>query len=155
SVIPHEYVHSWNGKYRRPAGLATHNYQEPMIDDLLWAYEGMTRYLGDLVLRARSGLRTPEQAREYVAWVAALMDQVRPGRAWRTVGDTATGLPGYNQAPLEWRTAQRYRDYYEEMLLVWLEADTIIRQKSSGTRSLDDFCRTFFGGENSDPTLRS
>jgi len=145
-TLPHEYVHSWNGKYRRPQGLATRNYQQPMIDDLLWVYEGLTRYLGDLVLRARSGLSTPEQTRAYVAWIAALMDVDRPGRAWRSLADTATGLPGYNDAPGEWGTIRRARDYYDEMLLIWLEADALIRQNTDNRRSLDDFCHDFFGG---------
>lgn len=155
-VLPHEYVHSWNGKHRRPAGLATRNGHEPLVDDLLWVYEGMTRYLGDLVLRGRSGLRTPAQQREYLAWVAAVMDRARPGRAWRTVGDTATALPGYIDAPAEWVPARRmFTDYYDEMLLVWLEADTILRKQSGGTRSLDDFCRSFFGGASGGPTVRA
>src|SRR6266478_6340489 len=117
-TVPHEYVHSWNGKYRRPVGLATRNYQQPMVDDLLWVYEGMTRYLGDLVLRTRSGLSPPEQARAYLAWVAATMDGARPGRAWRSLADTATALPGYRDAPAEWSPIRRRRDYYDEMMLV-------------------------------------
>src|SRR5262249_15697556 len=117
-VLPHEYVHSWNGKYRRPEGLATRNYQQPMVDDLLWVYEGMTRYLGDLVLRSRSRLATPDQARAYIAWIAGQMDGGRPGRTWRSVADTAIGLPGYNDAPGEWAAIRRKRDYYDEMLLV-------------------------------------
>jgi predicted metalloprotease with PDZ domain len=153
-VIPHEYVHSWNGKYRRPVGLATRNYQEPMVDDLLWVYEGTTRYLGDLVLRARSGLFTPEQAHAYVAWVAALMDNDRPGRSWRSIGDTSTALPGYNDAPGEWTAIRRKRDYYDEMLLVWLEVDTLIRETTSGKRSFDDFSRAFFGGAEREPAMR-
>jgi len=150
----HEYVHSWNGKYRRPAGLATRNYQQPMVDDLLWVYEGMTRYLGDLVLRTRSGLVTPDQARAYIAWIAALMDADRPGRAWRSLGDTAIGLPGYSDAPAEWSPIRRRRDYYDEMLLVWLDADTLIRDLSGGRRSFDDFCGSFFGGPERAPAVR-
>jgi predicted metalloprotease with PDZ domain len=153
-ILPHEYVHSWNGKYRRPEGLATRNYQQPMIDDLLWVYEGMTRYLGDFVLRARSGLSTPEQTRAYVAWIAALMDVDRPGRSWRSLGDTATALPGYNDAPGEWAAIRRTRDYYDEMLLIWLEADTLIRQNTNNKRSLDDFCHEFFGGPAGLPSVR-
>ena len=153
-TISHEYVHSWNGKYRRPAGLATRNYQEPMVDDLLWVYEGMTRYLGDLVLRTRSGLSTPEQARAYLAWVASAMDGDRPGRSWRSLGDTATAMPGYSDAPAEWSPIRRRRDYYDEMLLVWLDADTLIREMSGGKRSLDDFCGSFFGGAERAPAVR-
>ena len=154
-TLPHEYVHSWNGKYRRPEGLATRNYQQPMVDDLLWVYEGMTRYLGDFVLRARSGLSSPEQTRAYVAWIAALMDVDRPGRAWRSLADTATGLPGYNDAPGEWSAIRRTRDYYDEMLLIWLEVDTLIRQHTNNKRSLDDFCHEFFGGSAGFPTAKA
>jgi predicted metalloprotease with PDZ domain len=98
------------------------------------------------MLRARSGLSTPEQTRAYVAWVASLMDADRPGRSWRSVADTATALPAYNEAPDEWAAIRRKRDYYDEMLLIWLEADTLIRQHTNGKRSFDDFCREFFGG---------
>src|SRR5919206_717333 len=92
SVLPHEFVHSWNGKYRRPAGLATPNYQEPMRGELLYVYEGMTRYLGDLVLSARTGMRTPEEDREFAAWVSANQDVNRPGRNWRPLVDTAVAV---------------------------------------------------------------
>jgi len=153
-TAPHEYVHSWNGKYRRPVGLATRNYQQPMVDDLLWVYEGMTRYLGDLVLRTRSLLATPEQARAYIALVASRLDVDRPGRAWRSLGDTASAQPGYADAPGEWTPIRRARDYYDEMLLVWLDADTLIRETSSGKRSLDDFCGGFFGGPERSPAVR-
>jgi predicted metalloprotease with PDZ domain len=148
-------VHSWNGKYRRPAGLTTRNYQEPMIDDLLWFYEGGTRYLGDLVLRTRSGLVSQEQARAYLAWVAARMDVARPGRAWRSLGDTAIALPAYNDAPTEWTPIRRQRDYYDEMMLVWLDADTLIRESSGGRHSFDDFCASFYGGSERAPAVRS
>jgi predicted metalloprotease with PDZ domain len=150
----HEYVHSWNGKYRRPAGLATRNYQQPMVDDLLWVYEGATRYLGDVVLRTRSGFVTPEQTRAYIAWLAARLDVTRPGRAWRSLGDTATALPAYNDAPAEWTPIRRQRDYYDEMGLVWLDADTLIREQSGGGRSFDDFCAAFYGGPERAPALR-
>jgi predicted metalloprotease with PDZ domain len=153
-TMPHEYVHTWNGKYRRPAGLATRNYQQPMVDELLWVYEGGTRYLGDLVLRTRSALVTPEQARAYLAWVAARMDVARPGRAWRSLGDTATALPAYNDAPGEWTPIRRPRDYYDEMMLVWLDADTLIRETSGGKRSFDDFCASFYGGPERAPAVR-
>ena len=153
-TLPHEYVHSWNGKYRRPKGLVTRNYQQPMVSDLLWVYEGMTRYLGDFMLRARSGLSTPEQTRAYVAWIASLMDVDRPGRSWRSLADTATALAAYNDAPHEWGAMRRKRDYYDEMLLVWLEADTLIRQRTNDKRSFDDFCRVFFGGPAGTPSLK-
>jgi predicted metalloprotease with PDZ domain len=147
-------VHSWNGKYRRPAGLATRNYQDANVDDLLWVYEGTTRYLGDLVLRTRSGQVTQAQARDYLAWIAARMDLARPGRVWRSLGDTATAIPGYNQAPAEWTPIRRQRDYYDEMMLVWLDADTLIRESSGGRKSFDDFCASFFGGPERTPAVR-
>jgi predicted metalloprotease with PDZ domain len=125
-----------------------------MVDELLWVYEGMTRYLGDLVLRTRSGLATPEQARAYTAWVASRLDVERPGRAWRSLGDTASAQPAYADAPGEWTPIRRARDYYDEMLLVWLDADTLIRETSGGRRSLDDFCGSFFGGPERSPALR-
>ena len=154
-TIPHEYVHSWNGKYRLPVGLATRNYQQPMVDDLLWMYEGMTRYLGDFILRGRSGLVTADQNRDYLAWIASQMDLGRPGRSWRSLADTATGLPAYNDAPTEWAAIRRKRDYYDEMLLVWLDADTLIREGTNNKHSLDDFCRAFFGGAAGVPAIKS
>jgi predicted metalloprotease with PDZ domain len=153
-LFPHEYVHSWNGKYRRPAGLATRNYQQPMIDELLWVYEGLTRYYGDFVLTARSGLATLAQTRAYLAYVAALMARDRPGRKWRSVADTAIADPDYADAPPEWESVRRGSDFYSEMLLIWLEADTLIREQTQGARSLDDFCRRFFAGPEGVPAVR-
>jgi predicted metalloprotease with PDZ domain len=153
-LFPHEYVHSWNGKYRRPVGLATRNYQQPMIDDLLWVYEGLTRYYGDFVLSARSGFASAEQSRAYLAYVAALMARARPGRDWRSIADTAAAYPAYAQAPAEWESVRRGSDFYSEMLLVWLEADTLIRERTHGRRSLDDFCRRFFAGPERAPAVR-
>jgi predicted metalloprotease with PDZ domain len=147
-LLPHEFVHSWNGKFRRPQDLMTKNFQEPMQDDLLWVYEGLTRYYGDFVLAARSGLRDQQQARDYVAFVAAQMEIGRPGRAWRPLVDTAVTVPAYGDAPQAWTAARRGNDYYNEMLLIWLEADVLIRTQTKGNRSLDDFCRHFFASEN-------
>ncbi|HEY8020465.1 MAG TPA: M61 family peptidase, partial [Thermoanaerobaculia bacterium] len=146
TLLPHEYVHSWNGKYRRPAGLATRDPQEPLDTGLLWVYEGLTRYLGDFLLTTRSGIRSVEQAREYAAFVAANQDHNRPGRRWRPLADTAAAVQVLGGAPSAWTAYRRALDYYDESLLVWLEADTILRQASGGKRSLDDFCRAFFGG---------
>ena len=145
-LLPHEFFHSWNGKYRRPAGLATSNYQEPMKGDLLWVYEGLTQYYG-VMLAARSGFWTPEQLREYLAATAATLNDW-PGRTWRDLEDTAISsqiLYGARQAGQSWR---RSADYYDEGTLVWLEADTIIRRESKGQKSLDDFCRRFHGSED-------
>jgi predicted metalloprotease with PDZ domain len=148
-LLPHEFTHSWNGKYRRPAGLATSNYQEPMKGGLLWVYEGMTQYYGTM-LSARIGSWTPERLRENLAWVGAYLDQ-RRGRTWRDLEDTAVAAQLLYGSPEEFRTWRRDTDYYDEGTLLWLEADTIIRQQTKGKKSLDDFCRTFAGGENTGP----
>jgi predicted metalloprotease with PDZ domain len=150
-LLPHEFTHSWNGKYRRPAGLATPNYQEPMKGNLLWVYEGMTQYYGTM-LSARIGSWTPERLRENLAWVAAYLDQ-RKGRSWRDLEDTAVAAQLLYGSPDEYKTWRRDTDYYDEGTLIWLEADTIIRQLSNGKKSLDDFCRKFEGGENTGPKI--
>ena len=152
-LLPHEYVHSWNGKYRRPAGLATATYNEPMKGELLWVYEGLTSYLGD-VLTARSGLWTPEQFRESIADTAANLDH-EAGRRWRPLVDTAVSVQSISEAPREWNSIRRNLDYYPESVLIWMEADTIIRTESKGRHSLDDFCREFFGGPSGPPALKT
>ncbi len=144
-LLPHEYVHSWNGKYRRPAGLAVRDSNQPLQTELLWVYEGLTRYLGDFVLTTRSGIRTPEESRDYVAFVAASQDRNRPGRRWRPLADTAVAVEMLSGAPDSWTAYRRSVDYYDESMLIWLEADTILREKSGGTKSLDDFCHAFYG----------
>jgi predicted metalloprotease with PDZ domain len=153
SLLPHEYIHSWNGKYRRPAGLATRDPQEALRTELLWTYEGLTRYLGDVLLTTRSGIRSVEQTREYLAWIAANQDRNRPGRRWRPLADTAESAQILSGLPAAWTTARRTLDYYDESGLIWLEADTILRQKSGGAKSLDDFCRAFHGGASTGPAL--
>jgi predicted metalloprotease with PDZ domain len=151
-ILPHEYAHSWNGKHRRPAGLATRDYIEPMRTELLWIYEGLTTYLG-YVLHTRSGLLDPELVREDLAFiVAGLMN--RPGRQWRALGDTATAAPHLYEAPGEWASWRRGVDFYNEGITLWLEVDSLIRAKTRGARSLDDFCRSFFGGRGGAPSVR-
>ncbi len=150
-LLPHEFTHSWNGKYRRPAGLATPNYQEPMKGGLLWVYEGMTQYYGT-ILSARIGSWTSERLRENLAWVAAYLDQ-RKGRSWRDLEDTAVAAQLLYGSPDEYKSWRRDTDYYDEGTLIWLEADTIIRQETSGKKSLDDFCKKFEGGENTGPKI--
>ncbi|MGA7218975.1 MAG: M61 family peptidase [Candidatus Sulfotelmatobacter sp.] len=150
-LVPHEFAHSWNGKYRRPAGLATRNYQEPMIGDLLWVYEGLTDYLGSL-LAERSGLDSPEEYREALAATAAMLDH-RPGRTWRSLEDTARSVQSLRLLGPEWSNWRRGLDYYPEGELIWLEVDSIIRQQTHGQRSLDDFCRRFHGGQSGPPTV--
>jgi predicted metalloprotease with PDZ domain len=151
-LLCHEFTHSWNGKYRRPAGLATPDYATPMKGELLWVYEGMTQYLGN-VLAARSGFRTPEQYREALAFSAAQLDN-RPGRIWRNTEDTAIAasiLRGDNPAWSNWRRGQ---DYYQEGELLWLDVDTTIRQLTHNKKSLHDFLVLFVGkGGNTGPMV--
>jgi predicted metalloprotease with PDZ domain len=142
-VIPHEYVHSWNGKYRRPVGLDNQNYEEPMKGYLLWVYEGLTEYLGD-VLMGRTGLWTPARYRSNLAMVAAELDN-KSGRTWRPLGDTSISVQTLNEAPVQWSNWRRGLDYYEEGELIWLEADMTIRQLTNGQKSLDDFAKLFYG----------
>lgn len=151
-VLAHEYVHSWNGKYRRPDGLSTPDFQQPMRTDLLWVYEGLTQYLG-FELAARSGLFTPELMRENFA-VIADWAQHRSGRDWRPLGDTAVSAPFLYKARSDWPSLRRGVDFYNEGALLWLDADTLIREKSHGYKSLDDFCKTFYGGENGPPEVK-
>ena len=152
-VLPHEFVHSWNGKFRRPAGLATPNYQEPMKGELLWVYEGLTQYLGNL-LSARSGLWTPQQYREHLAQIAAELDH-KPGRLWRPLIDTTIAAQILYGAPGEWSSLRRGVDFYDEGWLIWLDTDTKIRELSGGTRSLDDFCKRFHGAPSTPPTVKT
>jgi predicted metalloprotease with PDZ domain len=152
-LVPHEFVHSWNGKYRRPAGLATPNYQEPMITDLLWVYEGLTEYLGNL-LAVRSGLWSEEQYREALAGTAAALDH-RAGRRWRPLEDTARSVQTLRMMGSQWQNWRRGLDYYPEGELIWLEVDSVLRQQTHGQRSLNDFCRSFYGGESGPPKVVS
>ena len=143
-LLPHEYVHSWNGKFRRPQDLWTPQYNLPMRNSLLWVYEGMTQYWGH-VLAARSGLTTPEQARDRLAHVAAYLN-ARVGRTWRNLQDTTNEGTMASNRDKAWRDWQRSGgDYYDEATLIWLDADTLIREKSGDTKSLDDFAKAFFG----------
>jgi predicted metalloprotease with PDZ domain len=144
SLLPHEFVHSWNGKYRRPDGLATGGYEKPMRGDLLWIYEGLTEYYG-WVLAARSGLITPEQNLQAFAVAVAPLDN-RVGREWRSLADTAVAAQLLYEARSDWESLRRGVDFYDEGALIWLEADTIIRKQTQGKKSLDDFCRAFHGG---------
>ena len=153
SLLPHEYVHSWNGKYRRPADLTTPDYQQPMQDDLLWVYEGLTNYLGT-VLTARSGLHTPDQERDDLALTAAMLDHT-PGRAWRNLQDTADAAPELYFSPRAWQSWRRSTDFYDEDTLNWLWVDVIIRQQSKGSKSIDDFCRLFHGAPSSGPMVKT
>ena len=144
-LLPHEYTHSWNGKFMRPAKLWTPHYNTPMRNDLLWVYEGQTEFWA-WVLAARAGLYTPQQAREVLAATAATFEQ-RAGRDWRDLQDTVyQGIVDFNDAPQAWESWQRGYDFYDEGILLWLDVDTKLAELSSGKRSLDDFARGFFGG---------
>ncbi len=153
-LLAHEFVHSWNGKYRRPADLTTPYYEEPMETDLLWGYEGLTDYLGPL-LAARSGLWSAEQYHEYLASIAAALGPGRPGRTWRPLLDTASGEPGVGGGRGGWFSWRRGTDYYDEGDLVWLEVATIIHRETQGKKSIDDFCQAFHGGANMGPEVKT
>ncbi len=152
-LMGHEYAHSWNGKYRRPAGLATPDFEQPMHAELLWVYEGLTQYLGK-VLPTRSGLWTAEDFREAMAAVAAELEN-QSGREWRPLEDTAVAVQFTYSSPQAWRNYRRRVDYYDEGSLIWLEADVLIRTRSNGKLSLDDFCRRFHGGQDTAPAVKS
>ena len=143
NLIPHEYVHSWCGKFRRPAGMCTPNFHTPQKTKLLWVYEGLAEYLGE-VLMTRSGLIDGAEYRQGLAATIRTLSH-HEGRRWRSLEDT--GVVSYMlRAPSpNWGNLRRSQDYYHEGMLIWLEADAIIREKSKGTRSLDDFCRKFLG----------
>ena len=146
NLVSHEFIHSWDGKFRRPADQLTANFNLPMQDSLLWVYEGATSYWGH-VLGARSGLVETSQMRDGLAATAALYD-TRSGRTWRSLEDTTNDPIVNRRGPLAWISWQRAEDYYSEGELIWLDADTKIRELSHDRRSLDDFARRFFGVEN-------
>ena len=151
-LLSHEMTHSWNGKYRRPAGLATPDYSEPMKGNLLWVYEGLTQYLGE-VLTPRSGLLTADEFRQELAREAAMLD-TRAGRAWRPLQDTADAAQLLYDARKDYTDLRRSTDYYEEGTLIWLDADVTIRQLSKGAKSLDDFVKAFAGPPSSTPMVK-
>lgn len=148
-LLGHEYTHSWNGKYRRPAGLLTPNYNVPMQGGLLWVYEGQTQYWGN-VLTGRAGMRPPQATRDALALVVATYADNRPGLAWRTVQDTTSDPVIAARRAKPYRAWQLSEDYYSAGQLIWLEADARIRAKTGGRRSLDDFARAFFGPGDGD-----
>ncbi|HTB82484.1 MAG TPA: hypothetical protein VK742_02415, partial [Candidatus Sulfotelmatobacter sp.] len=150
-LLSHEMFHSWNGKFRRPAGLATPDYQQPMLDELLWVYEGLTDYYGK-VLATRSGLNTNDDFRAEFALNAAMLDH-RSGRQWRSLADTTIAASLLYESPGEGVNRRRSVDFYPEGDLIWLEVDTVIRQLTKSKKSLDDFCKKFHGGETSEPRV--
>ena len=152
SLLPHEFVHSWNGKFRRPAEMIVPDFQQAQKTRLLWVYEGLTNYLGE-VLAVRSGLLTAEEGRDTLAATADQMAHSR-GRAWRPLDDTAAVNWVLLSAPRGWTSYRRSLDYYPEGTLVWLEIDVLIRTKTKGEKSLDDFCRLFHGGLGGKPSVK-
>jgi predicted metalloprotease with PDZ domain len=153
-LLAHEFVHSWNGKFRRPADLSTPDYEAPMETDLLWVYEGLTDYLGPL-LAARSGLWTQEQYHEHIAAISASLGPGRPGRTWRPLLDTAIGEPEMGRSRGGWLSWRRGVDYYDEGDLLWLEVATIIHRESHGQKTIDDFCQAFHGGTNNSAEVKT
>ncbi|MGH9686461.1 MAG: M61 family metallopeptidase [Candidatus Acidiferrales bacterium] len=152
-LIPHEFTHSWNGKFRRPADLATPDFQTPMKDDLLWVYEGLTEYYGE-VLTARAGFWSPQLAREALADVAGQAAN-RPGRVWRPLQDTADFASVLYDAGADWSNWRRGTDFYQEGELLWLDVDSTIRRLTNDQKSMNDFCRIFYGGPGGKPALKT
>ena len=152
ALLPHEFVHSWNGKYRRPEDLTTADYHQPMRDDLLWVYEGLTEYWGD-VLTARSGLINNDQAHEMFAQLVANYDH-EPGRNWRPLQDTADAAVVLYDADRDWENWRRQVDFYDESVLLWLDVDTTIRRLTKDKKSMNDFSHSFHGGPGGQPALK-
>jgi predicted metalloprotease with PDZ domain len=151
-LFPHEFSHSWNGQYRRPDGLATPDFQQPMKGELLWAYEGLTEYLGTL-LSARSGLLTPSQSRDQIALIASNMEH-RAGRRWRSLQNTATAAQILYFSVPEWSSYRRGTDFYPEAVLIWLEVDATMRKLTGDRKSMDDFCHVFYAGHEGEPVVK-
>jgi len=149
SLIPHELTHSWNGKYRRPAGLWTPDFRTPMQDSLLWVYEGQTQFWG-YVLAARSGMLSKEDVLQAIASYAAYYGEGVPGRRWRPLIDTTNDPIVAERLPQPWTSWQRSEDYYVEGMLIWMDVDRMIRELSGGKHSIDDFARAFFGMRDGD-----
>src|SRR5690606_38634510 len=145
-LLGHEYTHSWNGKWRRPADQLTPNLNEPLQNSLMWVYEGQTQYWG-LVLTARAGLMSKQQALDVLAMSAASFQNI-PGRQWRAMPDHNNDPIISQRRPQPWGSYQRSEDYYREGSLIWLDADTLIRERTGGKKSLDDFAKAFFGIED-------
>jgi predicted metalloprotease with PDZ domain len=143
NLLAHEMIHSWNGKFRRPAGLATPDYQQPMVGDLLWVYEGLTSYWAE-ILATRAGLETTAQMKDRMAVYQAEMD-ARSGRGWRNLQEVSRSAQLLYSSGQQWTNLRRSTDYYREGPLLWLQVDSLLREKSHGTRSLDTFAAEFFG----------
>lgn len=151
-LLAHEYVHSWNGKYRRPAGLVSPDYQTPMDDSLLWVYEGMTEFWGT-VLPVRAGIQKPESYRDELATTVAYYD-IQSGDRWRPLADTAVEAQDLYNAPMAWSSSRRSVDFYQASELLWLNVDSELRSRSGGRASIDDFVRRFYAGAGGAPALK-
>ena len=151
-LLAHEYVHSWNGKYRRPAGLLSPDYQKPMDGSLLWVYEGMTQFWGE-VLPVRSGITPPETYRDMLAAVAGEFD-IQTGNRWRPMADTAVAAQVLYDAPASWSLSRRSVDFYDASQFLWLNVDSELRARSGGKLSLDDYVRRFYAGPGGAPALK-
>ncbi len=152
-LLPHEFTHSWNGKYRRPEDLATTDYHQPMRDDLLWVYEGLTEYWG-YVLTARSSLNSIDQIHDELAHLMATYEH-EPGRSWRPLQDTADAAVVLYQADDDWENWRRGTDFYDESVFLWLDVDTTIRRLTKDQKSLNDFSHAFHGGPGGEPALKT
>jgi predicted metalloprotease with PDZ domain len=148
NLLPHELTHSWDGKHRRPNGQMVGDFKTPLVNDLMWVYEGQTQFWG-YFLGARSGLFSKQDTLDAYASIAAGLD-IRRGRDWRSLDDTTNDPVISARRPKGWTSYQRSEDYYNEGLLIWLETDAMIRTKSGGTKSMDDFARAFFGTKEGD-----
>ncbi|AXJ94967.1 MULTISPECIES: M61 family metallopeptidase [unclassified Sphingomonas] len=148
NLLPHEFTHSWDGKFRRGADLWTPDYRTPMRNSLLWVYEGQTQFWG-YVLQARSGLVSKQDTLDAYASIAGSY-ALAPGRQWRDLVDTTNDPVISARRPKGWTSWQRSEDYYNEGLMVWMEVDAMLRQKSGGTKSIDDFAKAFFGIRDGD-----
>ena len=149
NLLPHEFSHSWNGKYRRAADLWTPDYRTPMQDSMLWVYEGQTQFWG-YVLGARSGMLSKQDTLDAIAATAATYSLGTPGRVWRPLIDTTNDPIIAERAAQPWRSWMRSEDYYSEGQLIWIDVDRIIREQSHGARSIDDFAKAFFGVRDRD-----
>jgi predicted metalloprotease with PDZ domain len=151
-LLAHEYVHSWNGKYRRPAGLLSPDYNKDMDGSLLWVYEGMTQFWGE-VLPVRSGLVPPQHYREVLAAKAGYFD-IQVGNRWRPLGDTAVAAQILYSAPAAWSNSRRSADFYEASEFLWLNVDAELRARSGGKVSIDDLVKRFYSGSSGAPALK-
>jgi predicted metalloprotease with PDZ domain len=148
NLLPHEFAHSWSGKYRRPAGQMVDDFRTPLVNDLLWVYEGQDQFWG-YVLGARSGMFSKQETLDALASIAAGLD-IRRGRDWRSLDDTTNDPVITARRPKGWVSFQRSEDYYNEGLLIWLEVDGLLRQQTRGAKGMDDFAKIFFGGKDGD-----